>query len=806
MKFNIRFKLLLFTFSIVLLVGGSISLHSLFLGQRRMLAAFEDDARRTAALIGGAVVNDIYFLDLRSLHRRLESSRLNSDITHTLIMDLEGAVLSDGTSANVLRDKKPTDPFSVALLQTNDWISKVEVESGLLKVGGPVFMPDRTRVGYLNVGFSLQGINKAVGEITTSNLYLTAFAFSIAFVLAFVLAARFSRPVLTVTRAAKDIGEGRLDTRLSVSRSDELGLLARSVNLMAETLQKRHGEVRHTVELLEQEIAERNEAEETLRQSEERFRSLVSVITDVPWVTDATGAFVTPQPAWEAYTGQTCDEHRGFGWANALHPDDRQRFKEIWNEACLSRTLYQSEGRCWHAPTQQWRYVMGKATPLLNVDGSVREWVGTCTDVDDQKRAKERLENMVAERTRELQQANAALLRDMDERRALEEQLLQAHKMESIGMLAGGIAHDFNNLLNIIQAYAFIIRDCGIHNKETDESLTVINETIRRGSALVQQLLAVGRKSTGANFESVDVNVLVDGMIALVGQTFPKTIELSSSLQPNIAAITADKNQIEQALLNLLVNARDAMPDGGSLTFKTQCIDGAMLRHLGKSRVERYICIEVKDTGIGMDESTRKRIFEPFFTTKDKSQKAGLGLSVVYGIVKNHNGFIDVESIATKGTSFRLYFPITNAEVAVAEPVSQRDELALTMSNSSPTVLVVEDEEAMLYALEKMLVNRGYKVLRAADGEMAVRIYQRHKESIDVVLLDMGLPKLSGRDVLFKIKQEKHDAKVVIASGYFEESLRSEIDRAGVKKFVHKPYMPDELVQTIQSLIGPKAV
>jgi CheY-like chemotaxis protein len=207
-----------------------------------------------------------------------------------------------------------------------------------------------------------------------------------------------------------------------------------------------------------------------------------------------------------------------------------------------------------------------------------------------------------------------------------------------------------------------------------------------------------------------------------------------------------------------------------------------------------------------MDESTRKRIFEPFFTTKDKSQKAGLGLSVVYGIVKNHNGFIDVESIVTKGTSFRLYFPITNAEVAVAESVSQRDELALTMPNSSPTVLVVEDEEAMLYALEKMLVNRGYKVLRAADGEMAVRLYQRHKESIDVVLLDMGLPKLSGRDVLFKIKQEKKDAKVVIASGYFEEALRSEIDQAGVKNFVHKPYMPDELIHTIQSLIEPEAV
>ena len=266
MKFNIRLKLVLFTFSIVLLVGGSISLHSLFLGQRRMLADFEDDARKTAALIAGAVVNDIYFLDLFSLRHRLENSRLNSDIIYTLIMDLEGAVLSDGTSANLLRDKKLTDPFTVGLLRANGWISKVE--SGLLKVGGPVFMPDRTRVGYLNVGFSLQGINEVVRETTRSGLYVTALAFGIAFVLAFVLAANFSRRILTVTRAAKDIGEGRLDTRLSISTSDELGMLAQSVNLMAETLQTSDAEVRQTVKLLEREIAERNEAEESVRQSE----------------------------------------------------------------------------------------------------------------------------------------------------------------------------------------------------------------------------------------------------------------------------------------------------------------------------------------------------------------------------------------------------------------------------------------------------------------------------------------------------------------------------------------------------------
>ena len=311
MKFNIRGKLVLFTFSIVLLVGGSISLHSVFLGQRRMLTAFEQNARRIAALMAGAVVNDIYFLDLDSMRRRLQSARVNSDIIYTLIMDAEGAVLSDGTSANVLRDQKPTDPLIDRLLQANDWISAIDGE--LLKVAGPVFMPDRTKVGYIAVGFSLRRINDMVHETTKSSLYLTALAFAIAFLLAFAVAASFSRPILTLKRAAKDIGEGRFDTRLSVSRSDELGMLAQSVNLMAETLERRDAEVKQSVELLKQEIAERNQAEEGLRHSEERFRLLVSVITNVPWVADPSGAFVTPQPAWETYTGQKWEEHCAFG-------------------------------------------------------------------------------------------------------------------------------------------------------------------------------------------------------------------------------------------------------------------------------------------------------------------------------------------------------------------------------------------------------------------------------------------------------------------------------------------------------------
>ena len=548
-------------------------------------------------------------------------------------------------------------------------------------------------------------------------------------------------------------------------------------------------------------LIERKKTEDALRQSEERFRSLVSVITDVTWTAGPEGRFVAPQTAWKAYTGQAWEEHRGFGWLGALHPEDRERFKEIWNEACLRRALFQSEGRLWHAPTQGWRYFIAKATPLLDTDGSVREWVGTCIDCDDQKQAQARLERTVAERTMDLQQANAALLRDMEERKKLHDQFLQAQKMESIGTLAGGIAHDFNNILSIVEGYAFNLRGYATQNREIGESLTVIDETVHRGSALVQQLLTLARKGS-TKVEAVDINGLVSELIGLMTQTFPKTIEFSSALQTNLPPITADKNQIEQALLNLCVNARDAMANGGRLNFRTQSIDGANLEHLGETKDRRYVCVEVNDTGMGIDEGIRKRIFEPFFTTKDIGHGTGLGLSVVYGIVENHKGFIDVESKPESGTSFKLYFPLgLLGEAPATNRVTKTSFETTESSNGHGTILVVEDEKNMMKLLYKVLARHGYKILTASDGETAVDIYQHNKEAIDAVLLDLGLPKMTGREVLRKIKNENPDAKVVIASGYLEPELKSEIDRSGVKYFVPKPYRPDEVVQALQSLI-----
>jgi len=417
------------------------------------------------------------------------------------------------------------------------------------------------------------------------------------------------------------------------------------------------------------------------------------------------------------------------------------------------------------------------------------------------RQSEARLELIVAERTRDLQQANAALVRDMAERKKLEEQLLQSQKMESIAALAGGVAHDFNNILNIIQAYNSLVFQHSGTDKDIQESAVVIGETVKRGAAVVQQLLTAARKDAGRELQSVDVNGLVEKFLPLIKETFPKTIEIRYRGELRLPRITADRNHIEQALLNLCVNARDAMPRGGTLTLRTYLAKEAALRHLGDARGP-YVCIEIADTGIGIEESIRKRIFEPFFTTKDVGQGTGLGLAVVFGIVKDHNGWIDLVSEVGRGTTFQLYFPVAVLKAADREPEMKQNNPSPPAS-SGATVLLVEDEENMRRLLERVFSRCGYRILAADTGQSALDIYQQHEDEIDVVLLDMGLPQVSGREVLKKIKQQTPGAKIVVTSGHIDPELKSEIVSAQAR-LLHKPYTPNEVLDAVQSMIDQK--
>jgi two-component system, cell cycle sensor histidine kinase and response regulator CckA len=317
----------------------------------------------------------------------------------------------------------------------------------------------------------------------------------------------------------------------------------------------------------------------------------------------------------------------------------------------------------------------------------------------------------------------------------------------------------------------------------------------------VRQLLTVARK-TETHLAPTRANDIVMTLSELIKQTFPKTITVALDLDPRLPLVLADSNQMSQALLNICVNARDAMPTGGKLTIRTELIDADNERQLlVGADAASYACIVITDTGIGMDENIRTRIFEPFFTTKGVGEGTGLGLAIAYGIVKEHNGFIDVESHAGHGTAFRLGLPVFQAEGNSTVDDRMIRKSVGEQADHRGTVLVVEDEEAMVHLLKKLLPQAGYRLLVAMDGQEAIDLYHDHKDEIDIVLLDLGLPKVTGFDVIQNLKEQNPAVRIVITTGYLGVDLKSELFRAGVKDCIHKPYLIDDVVKRLGSLI-----
>jgi CheY-like chemotaxis protein len=365
--------------------------------------------------------------------------------------------------------------------------------------------------------------------------------------------------------------------------------------------------------------------------------------------------------------------------------------------------------------------------------------------------------------------------------------------------LAGGIAHDFNNMLNIIKGYASTLPR---KDKNSADALKVIDDTIERGAALVKQLLTLARKSDTCP-ASTDPNQILRDLSALLQQTLPKAVDVSLQLESNLPPVMADASQITQALLNLCVNARDAMPAGGKLMLKSAAVSPAQVQHkFAQAEDIDYVRIDVADTGTGIEPAARARIFEPFYTTKPHGQGTGLGLAIVYGIVKNHNGFIDVATEVGAGTTFSLYLPVTEHEVKTAEVDSPTgNSVSPDLANGQGAILIAEDEHNMRSLLRRSLSRIGYRVITAADGQEVIDLYQRHKEQIQVVLLDLGLPKIQGWDVIVQLRREQPDLHVVVTSGYIDPNLKMKLDRAGVDAVVYKPYAITHIVETLQRII-----
>jgi len=395
-----------------------------------------------------------------------------------------------------------------------------------------------------------------------------------------------------------------------------------------------------------------------------------------------------------------------------------------------------------------------------------------------------------------------AIAEDVTERRVLEDQFRQAQKMEAVGRLAGGVAHDFNNLLMVISGYTEVILSKLDSAHPLHEKGRAIQQAADRATTLTRQLLAFSRKQL-LELKVVDVNAIVQDMERLLSPLIGENVELTTRLASDAGHTRADAGQLEQVLMNLVVNAKDAMPGGGKLTIHTQSVKVDESHRWGQTfiRPGEYVMLAVQDTGIGMDKETQSRIFEPFFTTKEKGKGTGLGLSTVYGIVKQSGGYVLVQSEMGQGTTFNIYLPRVEASADTsAAPVAR------AAAGGSETVLLVEDEESVRQLVRETLEAKGYAVIEAEDGQAGLEAAANFKGKIDLLITDVVMPGISGRELAEQLSQSRPEAKVLYLSGYTEDTIVSEAGIESGTAFLQKPFTLQNLSRKVREVLGNRPV
>ncbi|MEW6209397.1 MAG: response regulator, partial [Acidobacteriota bacterium] len=508
-----------------------------------------------------------------------------------------------------------------------------------------------------------------------------------------------------------------------------------------------------------QERRQRRDAERSLRESEEKFRAIFQESLDVIMIIDAeTGLMLEVNPAARRILGYDEESLTGKHFSILFPPDPRSARKDLLDELRVHGAVFESQG-----------FLRQDGTVcLMDLAAKLIVWGAG--------------------------KAVLATFRDVTERKHLEEQLHHSQKMEAIGRLAGGVAHDFNNLITAIIGYSQLAL-----NRLSPETLPrdEIEEVIKAGkraASLTGQLLAFSRKQI-VQSRILDINEVVSDLKKMLTRLIGEDVLLNADLDPASASIHADRGHIEQIIVNLAVNARDAMPEGGRLSIRTANIvlDEASAMHAG-CQPGAYVALSIADTGTGMDSETQLRIFDPFFTTKEKDKGTGLGLSTVYGIVKQNNGAITVESEIGRGTTFHVYLPAARE----TEAVSEETKNCGPQTAGNETILLVEDDPGVRQLVRSSLEMNGYRVLDAQDAEDAIEKYRAHKESISLILTDVVMPGMSGRRMTGSLGPLRPDTKVLYMSGYTSDSIT---DRGGLSSdhyFIQKPFTLDELARKVR--------
>jgi PAS domain S-box-containing protein len=619
------------------------------------------------------------------------------------------------------------------------------------------------RVGAITIGFSLAGVRADVATARRAGLVVGLLIFLVGFAMVMGISTYITRPLTDVAHTVDLIAAGDLSRRAIEPPDEEVARLVRPFNSMVDGLVAAQSDLSRTNEQLEARVLDRTQE---LRQTSETLQSLIDL---------APQAIIAVDTAW-LITRWNQAAHQLFGWTAAEVVGRRVPFIP------LDR---QQEFR-----DRQRRFDAGETVPPVEVDCMRRDGhrLTVLLSAASQRTASGVITGFIA------------VVTDLTDRKALETQLQQAQKMEAMGRLAGGVAHDFNNVLTVVTMSAAMLQD-GTLSAEQREEVEEIRAAALRATTLTRQLLTFSRRQI-VKLVPLSLNAVLVEMEGMLRRLLRANIEFSTSLDPRAGAVVADAMQVQQVVMNLVVNASDAMPAGGSLLVSTTgtALDDAWVRAHPGARPGAHVRLDVTDTGVGMNPATMARIFEPFFTTKDADQGTGLGLATTYAVVAQVGGHIAVDSSPGRGTTFHVYFPVSETATVIDVPAQTRN--VTVMPRGSETVLLVEDNNDVRKNVLRILERAGYTVLEAGNGQSAIDLAVAYDGVIDALITDLMMPGMNGRALADRIALQRPEIGVVFMSGYTDDT----VNRAGIvgetRQFLQKPFTPLQIADAVRTVLN----